>query len=291
MYISSCLIGLIFIISGIFENNTGTISNIFYLEVVPAGWTFSIWGFIYAWQAIWIIYALTTICRRKVGTYLYLMPVYPTVLFISYIINNILNVTWLFAWDRTKIAIALPVLALQPFTLYICLFFSFKTLYDNLDYLTRNKLTVDVWLIRLLIQNGIAFYTAWVTVATLLNFGVVLTYKDGSDVTDTFLAQDISSTIILSIVTAEIILWFSLDLTILDKYTRYTFSPYITLTVASAGIVSKNFNLDTAYRNSVFSVVILIIASICLVVKVTVMIWRHFKRPIHPLLSDFKPTI
>ncbi|XP_053409124.1 uncharacterized protein LOC123561480 isoform X2 [Mercenaria mercenaria] len=276
---------------GIFLNNTGSISDLFYLEVTPAGWTFSIWGFIYTWQALWIIYALTTVCRRKVGTYLYLMPVYPTALFASYIINNILNVAWLFAWDRMKIAVALPILALQPFTLYICLFFSFKTLYNNLDFLTRNGLNVDIWLIRLLIQNGIAFYAAWVTVATLLNLGVVLTYKDGSDVTDTFLAQDISSTIILAIVSVEILLWFSFDLTILDKYTRYTFSPYITLTVALAGIVQKNFNLDTAYRNSVFSVVLLTVAAICLVVKLTVMLWRHFKRPIQPLLSDFKPTI
>lgn len=276
---------------GVFLNNTGTISNIFYLEVTPAGWTFSIWGFIYTWQALWLVYTLSTICRRKVGTYLYLMPVYPTMLFISYIFNNIFNVAWLFAWDRMKLAIALPLIALTPFTLYVCLFFSFRTLYNNLDYLTRNGLTVDIWLIRLLIQNGIAFYAAWVTIATLLNLGVVLTYKDGSDVTDIYLDQDVSSTIILAIAAAEIVLWFSLDLTVLDKYTRYTFSPYITLTVAFAGVVQKNFDLDTAYRNSVFSLVLLIVAAICLVVKVTVMLWRHFKRPINPLLTDFKPTV
>lgn len=276
---------------GVFKNNTGTISNVFYLEVTPAGWTFSIWGFIYTWQAIWLIYAITTICRRKVGTYLYLMPVYPTLLFIFYILNNAFNVAWLFAWDRMKLAVALPLIALTPFTLYICLFFSFKTLYDNLDYLTRNGLIVDIWLIRFFIQNGIAFYAAWVTVATLLNMGMVLTYREGSDVTDTYLAQDDSSTIVLAIVTVEILLWFTLDLFVFDKYTRYTFAPYITLTVAFAGVVQKNYNLDTAYRNSIYSLILLIVAAIFLVVKVTVMIWRHFKRPIQPLLTDFKPTV
>lgn len=278
-------------IVGVFKNNTGTVSNIYYLEITPAGWTFSIWGFIYTWQAVWLIYAVTTICRRKVGTFLYLMPVFPSVLFISYIFNNVFNVAWLFAWDRMKIAVALPLIALTPFTLYICLFSSFKTLYDNLDFLQRNRLNVDVWLIRFLIQNGIAFYAAWVTVATLLNVAIVLTYKDGSDVNDTYLTQDVSSTIVLGIVTIEVLVWFSLDLTILDKFTRYTFSPYITLTVAFAGIVQKNFDLTSAYRNSVFSVILLIMVAICLVVKVTVMIWRHFKRPIQPLLTDFKPTV
>lgn len=212
-------------------------------------------------------------------------------LFISYIFNNVFNVAWLFAWDRMKLAIALPLIALTPCTLYICLFFTFRTLYNNLDFLSRNGLNVDIWLIRLLIQNGIAFYAAWVTIATLLNLGVVLTYKDGSDVTDIYLEQDVSSTIVLAIASAEILLWFILDLTVFDKYTRYAFSPYITLTVAFAGVVQKNFDLDTAFRNSIFSVVLLIVAAICLVVKVTVMLWRHFKQPIHPLAQDFKPTI
>lgn len=155
----------------------------------------------------------------------------------------------------------------------------------------RNGLNVDIWLIRFFIQNGIAFYAAWVTVATLLNLGCVLTYKDGSDVSDIYLEQDVSSTIVLAIASVEIVLWFTLDLTVFDKYTRYTFSPYITLTVAFAGVVQKNYDLDNAYRNSVFSLVLLIVAAICLLVKVTVLIYRHFKRPIQPEQTDFKPTI
>lgn len=277
--------------AGVFLNNTGTIANIFYLEITPAGWTFSIWGFIYTWQGIWLIYALTTICRRKVGTFLYLMPVFPTVLFVSFVFNNLFNIAWLFAWDRMKVAIALPLIALTPFTLYICLLFSLKRLYDNLDFLTRNGLSLEVWLIRMFIQNGIGFYAAWVTVATLLNIAIVMTYGDGSDITKTYVRQDISSTVALGIVTIEILLWITLDLTILDKYTRYLFSPYITLTVAFAGIVQKNYNLDTAYRNSVFSAVLLAAAAVCLVAKVTTMLYRHFKSPIQPLLSNFKPTI
>lgn len=263
----------------------------FYLEITPAGWTFSIWGFIYTWQAVWLIYSLTTICRRKVGTYLYLMPVFPSILFLAYIVTNISNVAWLFAWDRMKVAVALPLIALTPFSLYVCLYFSLKRLYDNLDYLTRNGLTLDIWLIRMLVQNGMAFYAAWVTVATLLNIAIVMTYGDGSDVTKIGVRQDISSSVALGIVTFEIVLWISLDLTLLDKYTRYMFAPYITLTVAFAGIVQKNYDLDTAYRNSVFSAVLLATAVTCLVVKVTTMLYRHFKHPIQPLFDNFKPTI
>ncbi len=112
-----------------------------------------------------------------------------------------------------------------------------------------------------------------------------MTYKDGSDVTDLELAQDESSTIVLSILSFEIVLWFGLDIFVLDKYTRYLFSPYVTLTVALAGVVQKNYNLDTAYRNSIFSLVLLIAAVTCLLVKLVVMVYRHFKRPIEPIPS------
>lgn len=277
--------------AGIFNNRTGDISDALYIEITPAGWTFSIWGFIYAWQAAWLIYSLTTICRRKAGTHLYMLPIYPAALYIAFIFNNVFNVGWLFAWDNFKLAIALPLIALTPFTLYICLFFSLKKVYDNLDYINQHKLRLDLWLNRILIQNGIAFYAAWVTIATLINFGLVLTYKDGSDLSDIGVAQDVSGTICLSIALVEVMVWFTLDIFFLDRYTRYLFSPYITLTVAFAGVVQKNYNLDTAYRNSVFSVVLLVIAAVSMVTKFTVMVVRHIKHPITPNKAFISPTV
>ena len=219
-----------------------------------------------------------------------MMPMFPTAMFLFYIANNLFNVAWLFAWDRAKIAIALPLIALTPFTLYICLFFSLKTLYDNLSYMQRNGLNLEIWFIRFFIQNGLAFYAAWVTVATLINVGVVMTYKDGSDVADIAVAQDISSTVILSIVAFEIVLWFTLDIFFIDKYTRYVFTPYITLTVALIGIIQKNYDLDRSYRNSIFSLALAVAAGLGLLVKTFIMIWRHLKRPIEPVSMEIKPT-
>ena len=222
---------------------------------------------------------------------MYMMPMFPTVLFVFYIANNLSNVAWLFAWDRAKVAIALPLIAMTPLTLYICLFFSFKTLHDNLFFMQKNGLNLEIWFIRFFIQNGLAFYAAWVTVATLINVGVVMTYKDGSDVADIAVAQDISSTVVLSIVAFVIVLWFTLDIFVLDKYIRYVFTPYITLTVALIGIIQKNYDLDRSYRNSVFSLTLALAAGLCLLIKIFIMIWRHLKRPIEPVSTEFKPTI
>jgi hypothetical protein len=85
---------------------------------------------------------------------------------------------------------ALIVIVITPFTLYCCLFISFRRLYKSLAYLTKNSAVKEIWFIRLLIQNGMAFYAAWVTVASLINLIVVLVYEAKVD-------QELASTIAL----------------------------------------------------------------------------------------------
>ena len=74
------------------ENNT---------EFTPAGWTFSIWGIIYFWQAAWLLYAISRIPRKSNEDYLYIVPdTLHYFVFVFYILNMVLNISWLFLWDR-----------------------------------------------------------------------------------------------------------------------------------------------------------------------------------------------
>jgi len=43
--------------SGIFYNTIGGLSDKYYLDVTPAGWAFSIWGVIYLWLGISIVFS------------------------------------------------------------------------------------------------------------------------------------------------------------------------------------------------------------------------------------------
>ncbi|KAJ8307521.1 hypothetical protein KUTeg_015605, partial [Tegillarca granosa] len=259
----------------VFNQTTGDISDHYLLQVTPAGWTFSIWGIIYTWQALWLIYGLTTICRKKDGTYFYLLPLMPVAVYFSFMFNNICNVAWLFTWDMEEMVAALPLIALMPFSLYIGLYFSFSSVYRNLAESTKKGLSRDIWLIRLLVQNGIAFYATWVTIATLLNLAIVMSYWGDVSVED-------SGTTVLSILLVEVIIWFVTDIFIFDKYVRYTFSPYITLIMALSGVLSKNYDLDNTYRNSVFTLFNLVLCIILFVFKLVTLFWRHFRSPINP---------
>jgi hypothetical protein len=102
----------------IFTRQTGTVSDQNLTDFTPAGkfinmikrkiiyysnqgWTFSIWGVIYFWQAAWLIYALSRIPRKSNNGYLYITPnTLHFSIFIFYIINMGLNTGWVIIWDR-----------------------------------------------------------------------------------------------------------------------------------------------------------------------------------------------
>ena len=79
-------------------------------HVYLSGWTFSIWGIIYFWQAAWLIYAISRIPRKSNIDYLYIHPntLHFTV-FIVYIINMALNIIWLVVWDRGYFGVSIYI--------------------------------------------------------------------------------------------------------------------------------------------------------------------------------------
>ena len=68
----------------------------------------------------------------------------------------------------------------------------------------------EVWFIRMFVLNAFGIYATWVTVATLINLGVVLTYKIGFD-------NELSSTISLAILAFLTVIWTFMDLLVTDK--------------------------------------------------------------------------
>lgn len=111
---------------------------------------------------------------------------------------------------------------------------------------------------------------------------MVITYSKGSDV-----SVSTASTVSLGVLTAEILVFVVTDLALLDKYSRYTFTPYIVVVVALIGSISKNWKAGAT--NSVFSAVLLAFGSLALVVKVVLSIYRHVTRP--PYATQVSPTL
>ncbi|XP_060070133.1 uncharacterized protein LOC132550133 [Ylistrum balloti] len=267
---------------GIYESSTGDVSDYFYLEITPASWTFSIWFFIYIWQIIWLIYGLSTICRKSdSGIYIYQLPVMPPAIYIIYILNLGLNVAWMILFDRKYIEIALADIILVTLTLYVILGISCRAVHNNLSVLIKDGAGKEAWFIRFFLQNGVAFYATWVTVATHLNVAMVMHYSGG-------VANDIACTTVLGMLLFFVISWFLSENILLDNYTRYMFSPYIVLVIALTGSIAENFDLELRYRNSILSVTILCVSSIFLFLKFIIILLRHNRVPLSPMV--YTPT-
>ena len=195
----------------------------------------------------------------------------PVPFLVIYIVNLTLNCGWLIAFDREQLELAFAILFLIALTLVICLFFSYRSLDRETDVLIKMERKSDVWLTRLLVQNGLSIYATWTTIATHLNLAFVLAYRSAHDI-----GVKNSSTIALSVLSGVILIFLVTDWFFLDRYTRYTFTPYLVLIWALFGVLSKNY--EAGARNTTFTMVLIGVSGAAALVKLFLMIWRHCRK-------------
>ncbi|XP_064642304.1 uncharacterized protein LOC135496750 [Lineus longissimus] len=257
---------------GLFLNSTADISDIYSLDITPAGWVFSIWGLIYLWQAIFLVYGIASIFRKGEDGYLYRTPaVVPIQVYLLYIINMILNLTWIFFWDREMMITGLVVISMMVFTVHLMLFCSYRDFNAVALELKQWGWDREIWLVRILVHNAWAFYCGWISVATLLNFSIVLAYRGPVSVEDACTAS-------LGVLTVELVLYFCIETFVYDRYLRYQFSQYIPVLLALIGGLTKNW--DSTSRNSLFTAALLGIAGVLSIAKVVIMVVRHRRSPL-----------
>ena len=233
------------------RNTTGGISDMYYLEITPAGWTFSIWGFIYTWQALWLCYALSFLCRQEVP--LVLSPLFC----VLYIGSCFCNAGWIISFGIEEIVASCVIL----FGITAFLYGAISTVFQRVSALDEKLPKYDYIAVQLLVINGIAFYSTWVSIASLLNLAMALTYKSGMD-------QENACTLALSILAVEIVAWFILDVVVLRNITKYTVSPWIVLIVALIGSLYKNYVPNK--RNSIITLVLMCIVGVLAVIRFVV---------------------
>lgn len=216
--------------SKLFPQSIGNVSRIFHLDATPSGATFSIWGFIFTYQLIWMIYMAVAACRSGDATSLL-----PGSYYITFNLNIILTIVWLFVWTRMKIVMAFAALTLGSLLLDTSIIIASKSIHD---YVTTNKITstnkADIWCHRILLQNGLLFYATWTTVASLLSTGIVLVYHCGME-------NKTASLMVLALLGVLVILYFICENFLFRSYLEHVISPYATLTWALGGVLKKSY--------------------------------------------------
>ena len=99
------------------------------LDIVPAGWAFSIWGLIYLTLFAIAIYALTLACRSNPltsGHLYYDPPFLPPTFWAILTISNVFNVGWLYIIDENYLWAAFITLVSLWLCVQICLIFAIR---------------------------------------------------------------------------------------------------------------------------------------------------------------------
>ncbi|XP_018529170.1 uncharacterized protein LOC108881602 [Lates calcarifer] len=255
-----------------FLSSTANISDEYVTQITPSGWTFTIWSIIYTFMALVLLYLLSGIFRKNAYGYVYCSPpVLPHGFFVAWCLNLGLNTGWLLLWDRRFMSAALAFLILIALTNYAVIFFSCYGLHNYGAWLNKYH-KVDLWLHRVLIQNGVAIYATWTTIASLVNLTIVLNYN---------MSQTDAATVSLSILTVVLFVWFILENSVLDKHVRLILSIYPVVIWALTGVFMNNYNTADPTFNNIFIVSLLAVACALFVTRIFLVIWRQIKQPFY----------
>jgi len=256
-----------------FNTTIGNQSGKYNTDITPSGATFAIWGLIYAWTGLATIYVCSLLFRKSDGKPLFMACQFISSLWcLSFSLNILVgNLVWTIVYLSGGLAASALILLIGTVLLIVALVTSVYQLDSQGSDMTKRGLKVDIWVTRILVQNGTALYLGWTSCAALISGVSTLVYKLG-------VSMCTACWIALAILLAVLIVWFTLETFAFDRQLRYVFGHYIAYLFALVGIYTKNFDPNVNYE--VFAVVLLGLTVVLALAKVVIMIVRGIIDPI-----------
>ena len=172
---------------------------------------------------------------RNSNGYIYLNPVVASPAYCSvYGINFLMNLGWIFLWDRELLVVSSYVLFGIAITNFIALTLLIRNI-ENKNHLLKQEQPKIYWTYIVLAFNGHAIYGTWTVIASLLNFTHCLHYRDSVNMQA---SVDVNLSMLLVIAVG----WAVTEMTFLDTLTRFLVTPYLVAIWALAGILSKKYS-------------------------------------------------
>lgn len=247
------------------NDTIGGISNQFFTQITPSDWAFRMFSILLTWQGVWVIYAWTLSFRKS----------FPLTVSTNFLIlfsfANVSLIGWCFVSGNRLPQFAFPLFCVCVILLYTGLGYQTTLLYKLSYILTKQrKFKIDFFLTRIVLINGVSAYVSWLDFVLLINLAEALQFF-------TPLSAGAAGTIGLTLLVIKLLIYFNLEMTILDPYLRYVFAPYpITIWGLSAIIDIQ----DADQPNTTFSVVLLSLSIFLLTLKIVLVITFNFIRPL-----------
>ena len=250
--------------------------------LAPAQWTYYIVFPISLFQITWLIYVTTTIFRvtkeDEGNMYVYQTGVVTAGIYWSFMSSNFLLVAVMFLFDNGMIILSTVSLALSALALGLGMFSSYRSTYRYMEEFLKHGLSRDLWLVRGLLQNGVMTFMLTILIMFYFNFALILTEKCSVN-------AELSTCLVIGGFCLQLLIWFGLDVTVLDKYVRYTITPYFTAMYFITGETWNNFNVENHATVSVYLCCVSSIIYFMTVIKMILTIWAHREYPVQNLNS------
>ena len=208
------------------------LSNNQQIIIEPVDGIYATWIVVYIYQAIWIFYAasLTLKCDSP--------EIINKKVYATYLFALTCNIVWMFIWCRSIYSLGFVFYILQAVSLDICLYFATSACLqylENFPQARQSPVVSHLWAFRLLVINGISFFTGWVSTTGLVDLAVVLQV-------DLDVPGIPASKVCLSLLAIGMITWAVIQNFVCQEQTRFMFAEYIPIMVVLGGMIAKEWN-------------------------------------------------
>ncbi|XP_035811475.2 uncharacterized protein LOC118471364 [Amphiprion ocellaris] len=231
--------------NALFQTSHRNMSESFPLEVTMDYWSEYYWIMIDLWSKAWLVDAGVSLCRRNVlGPESCNPEIHPPVFYLMWSTVNVARMCSMSLWDRQCILGAALLRWIPAVYSFYMLHMSYFNLNKHKAWLAINNPRVIPWT-QYLTQNGLAVFAWWSFLNAVVGFGIVLKYNAG-------VPDPLISTIVLTVVTVSIIIWFILQTFLLTKYMGHTNSVYAILILGLGAMFTRSYRLHALTVNTVF---------------------------------------
>jgi len=206
---------------------TGEISDLYPTLVTPAGYVFSIWGFIYILLLVFVIFQVLPSQKEKA---------FQKEVGVLFVLSSVFNVTWLFLWQYEQITSSV----IAMFALLAALIMIYLRLNIGKSSVSlREKLCVHL---------PFSVYLGWITVAPIANVAAALVSINW----DGFGLSDVTWAVLVIVV--------ALIITLLVVFTRRDVAYGLVIIWALAGIAVKQSETQSIVTTAEISAVVVAVA-------------------------------
>lgn len=206
---------------------TGEISDLYPTLVTPAGYVFSIWGFIYILLLVFVVFQVLPSQKEKA---------FQKEVGVLFVLSSVFNVIWLFLWQYEQITSSVILM----FALLAALIMIYLRLNIGKSSVSlREKLCVHL---------PFSVYLGWITVAPIANVAAALVSINW----DGFGLSDVTWAVLVIVV--------ALIITLLVVFTRRDVAYGLVIIWALAGIAVKQSGTQSIVTTAQISAVVVAVA-------------------------------